>query len=124
MLVHYTDNQAAAKILEKGSRKVALHDMDVKVHLACQENGIVLLPVWKRRNQEEMVVVDCGSRGPWNRMEEFQMDFDTMASICETQDFTIDAMAKRLNTMCKKYFSKAAEVEAAGHDFFAQEWGL
>ena len=71
-----------------------------------------------------MVVADRGSQGPWNGLEEFQLDFDTMADICQTQHFTIDDMATRLNTICKKYFSKAAEVEAAGHDFFAQEWGV
>ena len=49
-LIHFTDNQTAASILVKGSRKVALHDMAVKVHLACQENVIILHPVWKRRS--------------------------------------------------------------------------
>ena len=57
-LVHFTDNQAAASILVKVSRKVVLHDMAVRIHLACQENGISLHPTWKRRNQEEMVVAD------------------------------------------------------------------
>ena len=47
-----------------------------------------------------------------------------MAGIMESQEFTIDAMATRLNNICACYFSKAAEVEAAGQDFFAQEWGV
>ena len=119
-LIHFTDNQAAASILVKGSRIRALHDMAVKVHLACQENGILLHPVCNRRSEQEMVVADRGSRGPWNGVEEFQLDFDMMADICQTQVFTIHAMATRL----KNYFSKAAEVEAAGQDFFAQEWGV
>ena len=67
--------------------------------------------------------MDPGSHGPWNGLEEFQLDFEIMADICKTQVFTLDAMATRLNTVCRRYFSKAAEVEAAGQDFFAQKWG-
>ena len=88
--------------------------LTVKVHLACQENGILLHPVWKGQSEKEMVVVDRGSRGPCNGLEEFQLDFNTMADICQSQFFTFDTMATRLNRVCKKYFSKAAEVEAAG----------
>ena len=46
-----------------------------------------------------------------------------MSAILETQNFTIDAFATRLNRICHRYFSKAAEVEAVGTNFFAQEWG-
>ena len=44
-------------------------------------------------------MADRGSRGPWNGLEEFQLDFDTMADICLTQVFTLDAMATRLNVV-------------------------
>ena len=123
-LVHYTDNQAAASILVKGSRKVDLHNMAVQVYLACQAKGITLQPIWKRRNQEEMVVADMGSRGPWDHLSEFQLDFVTMRDILATQEFTLDAMASRLNAIVPRYFSRAMEVEALGHIFFAQEWGV
>ncbi len=70
-----------------------------------------------------MVVADLGSRGPWCGLEEFQLDFETMATILHTQHFTINAFTTRLNRICPRYFSKAAEVEALGTNFFAQEWG-
>lgn len=69
-------------------------------------------------------MADRGSRGPWIGLEEFQLYFATMAKIVKTQDFTLDAMATRLNRICLHYFSKAAEVEAEGQDFFRQEWGM
>ena len=69
-------------------------------------------------------MADRGSRGPWNGLEEFQLDFDSMVEICSSQNFTIDAMATRLNRICLRYFSKSAEVEAEGQNFFAQEWGM
>merc|ERR1712239_36895 len=84
-LVHYSDNQAAVSILQKGSRVPALHNMAVEVFLACKERAIILHPAWKRRNEEEMVVADLGSRGPWCGLEEFQLDVDTMATILQTQ---------------------------------------
>ena len=67
---------------------------------------------------------DLDSRGPWDYFGEFQLDFLTMQDILESQEFTMDAMATRLKAIVPRYFSKAAEVEAAGQDFFAQEWGV
>ena len=122
-LVHFSDNMATVSILKKGSRVPALHNMAVDIFLACKAKGITLHPAWKRRSEEEMVVADRGSRGPWCGLEEFQLDFSTMSSILETQHFTLDAFATRLNRICLRYFSKAAEVEAVGQDFFSQEWG-
>ncbi len=80
-MVHFSDNMAAVSILKKGSRVQALQAMAVEIFLACKANGISLHLDWKRRSEEEMLVADRGSRGPWCGLEEFQLDLSTMASI-------------------------------------------
>lgn len=120
--MYFTDNQAAGSILRKGSRVQALHDLAVEIYLACQRQGFTLHLVWKRRSEEEMVVADRGSRGRWCGLKEFQLDFNTMAWVLERQEFTICVFATWLNRIVPRYYSKAAEVEAEGHNFFCQEW--
>ena len=61
---HAKVNQAMESIMRKGSRKPAIHQLCLKLFLACQQLSITLLPVWRRRSEAEMVVADRGSRGP------------------------------------------------------------
>ena len=111
-LLHLTDNQGAASILAKGSRVEAIHNMAVEVFLACQKLEISLHTQWRRRSEEEMVVADRGSRGPWCGVEEFQLDFNTCAWLVATFNFTIDAFATKLN---RKLIQRRAQGVAVFH---------
>ena len=50
VVCHYTDSQAMASIVTKGSRNEKLHPMVVDVSLALRKYGIKVEAVWKSRD--------------------------------------------------------------------------
>ena len=119
-IIHYCDNMGVASIMEKGSGKPILHHLARQIQIACRNLKIMLTVQWKSRNDEVMVQVDLGSRGPWLLLEDFKLDSLTMDFIKTRYTFSVDAMASYRTRVVPRYFGVAFELEAEAIDFFAQ----
>ena len=106
--------------MAKGSLKVHLQRLAREILVACRSNFIQLTVQWKSREEEMMVAVDLGLRGPWLLLEDFTLDAATFSFIFNLYNFTIDAMASYKTHCCVRYFSASYELEAIGTDFFSQ----
>ena len=60
-MAHYTDNQAVASILSKGSRNATLQPMVVGVALALRRYGIVMETMWRSREDSLIKWADLGN---------------------------------------------------------------
>ncbi len=65
--------------------------------------------------------MDKGSRGPWHNHDDFCLDFHSAQLVIE-RGITLDAFASFRNKLCEKYYSRGFEIEAAGQDFFQQQF--
>ena len=93
----YTDNQNIVHILNKGSRKIDLQQIFIKIANVCTLHNIVLLPQWVPR--EENVKADKISKS------------------------TIDRFVSDYNTKCKVFNSKYWCPGMTGINAFDQYWG-
>ena len=91
--MHFCDNKGVRAIMAKGSPKDHLHKLAREILVACRSNFIHLTGQWKSRNDEKIVAVDLGSRGPWLLLEDFTLDAASFSFIFSKYNFTIDAMA-------------------------------
>ena len=57
VVCHYTDSQAMASIVTKGSRNEKLHPMVVDVSLALRKHGVKVEAVWKSRDDGLIQVI-------------------------------------------------------------------
>ena len=76
---HYTDSQAMASIVTKGTRNVRLHPMVVDVSLALREYGIKVEAVWRSREDGLIQWADRGSRDFHD--DYVSLDFVTMQGV-------------------------------------------
>ena len=79
VVCHYTDSQAMASIVTKGSRNVRLHPMVVDVSLALRKYGIKVEAVWRSREDGLIQWADLGSRDFHD--DDISLDFVTMQGI-------------------------------------------
>ena len=116
---HYTDSQAMASVLTKGSRNTKLHPMVMEVALALRQYSIVMEAVWRSREDGMIQWADIGSRD--FHKDDISLDFDTMSEIYERfGDFDVDTFASASNTKGKRFFSRLLVPGSAGMDFFHQ----
>ena len=118
-VAHYTDSQAMAAIITKGSRNAKLHPMVVEVALALRRHGISMEAVWKSRDDGLIVWADLGSRD--FHLDDISLDFDTMSTIYSVfGDFEVDTFASASNTKGRRFFSRLEVPGSAGVNFFHQ----
>jgi hypothetical protein len=79
VVCHYTDSQAMASIVTKGTRNVRLHSMVVDVSLALREYGIKMEAVWRSREDGLIQWADRGSRDFHD--DDVSLDFVTMQGV-------------------------------------------
>ena len=79
VVCHYTDSQAMASIVTKGSRNVRLHPMVVDVSLALRKYGIKVEDVWRSREDGMIQWADRGSRDFHD--DDVSLDFVTMQGV-------------------------------------------
>ena len=96
-ILHYTDNQAAERIITFGSRNPVIQCMVHDIYYRCWEYSIQPAAKWKGREDEAMVWADLGSRGPWNPNQEFSLDHTSLQFILGSNPITIDTMATYKN---------------------------
>ena len=89
--------------------------------LKCKKFDIQLAAVWCSRNEEEMQLVDAGSRGPWFPAQEFSLEQKVIDMVRTNFNFTIDLVAAYKNRLADKYYSAPWEAESAGKNFFLQK---
>ena len=79
VVCHYTDSQAMASIVTKGTRNMRLHPMVVDVFLALREYGIKVEAVWRSREDGMIQWADRGSRDFHD--DDVSLDFVTMQGV-------------------------------------------
>lgn len=118
-VAHYTDSQAMASILTKGSRNTRLHPMVLEVALALRQYSITMEAVWRSREDGLIQWADLGSRD--FHKDDISLDFDTMSEIYRVfGDFDVDTFASASNTKGRRFFSRLEVPGSAGMDFFHQ----
>lgn len=114
----FTDNQAAAKIVEIGSMKFDLHILALEIFQTCVVNNIKLDIEWVPRSENEKA--DAISRfidtDDWQITEEF---FQTLE--IRWGPHTIDCFATYYNAKLARFFSRFWNPGAHGIDFFVQD---
>lgn len=113
----FTDNQAAAKIVEIGSMKLDLHSLAIRIFQYCALKNIKLEIEWIPRSDNEQA--DAISRiidlDDWQISEEF---FELIQN--KWGPHTIDCFATYYNTKLPKFYSRFWNPGAHGVDFFVQ----
>ena len=113
----FTDNQAAAKIVEVGSMKLDLHRLAIKIFQFCAKHRIQLDVQWIPRTDNEKA--DYISRlidiDDWQITQEFFQILDN-----QWGPHTVDCFANFYNAKLDRFFSRFWNPGASGVDFFVQ----
>ena len=119
-ILHLTDNQAVASIIERGSRKKHLQELVLEIFLGCRRKGINLSVEWRPREDPLIVLADLGSKS--FDPSSFSLDFSSFAQLLSyfAVQFDVDCCAEFWNRKAQTYFSKLPDPYAAGVNFFAQ----
>ena len=116
----YSDNQNIVHILNKGSRKIDLQQISIKIANVCTLHNIVLLPQWVPR--EENVKADKISKR--TNCDDWEIDEDVFTKLNNVWGpHTIDRFASDYNTKCKVFNSKYWCPGTTGINAFDQHWG-
>ena len=119
-IAHYTDSQAMARIISKGSRNPELQPMVMRAVLALRRFHIEVEAVWRSREEGIIKWADVGSREFYK--DDVELDFGTMSLIYRVfGDFDVDTFACRRTSKGRAFFSLRDSPYAAGVDFFHQE---
>ena len=114
----FTDNQAAAKIVEIGSMKFDLHRLAIEIFQSCMSKNIKLDIEWIPRSENEKA--DAISRfldtDDWQLSEEFFQMLENRWG-----PHTIDCFANYYNRKLARFFSRFWNPGACGIDFFVQD---
>jgi hypothetical protein len=122
-IAHYTDSQAMASIISKGSRNVRLQPLVVEAVLALRGAGIVMEAVWMSRESGVIEYADRGSRD--FHPDDISLDFDSMAEIYSSfGTFDIDTFATDSNKKAVQFFSRLDVPGSSGTNFFHQRWEI
>ena len=119
-VLHLTDNQAVASIVERGSKKKHLQDIVLQIFLSCRKKGIQLFVEWRPRDDPLLVLADLGSKS--FDSSSFSLDFNGFSQVINFAGrmFDVDCCAEFWNRKAVTYFSKIPDPYAAGINFFAQ----
>ena len=116
---HYTDSQAMASIVSKGSRNPKLQPMVMEAVLALRRHGITMVAAWRSRDEGVIVYADSGSRD--FHADDISLDEDTMKEIHrQFGSFDYDTFASASNKKGAQFYSKLDVPGSAGVDFFHQ----
>ena len=119
-VLHLTDNQAVASIVERGSKKKDLQEIILEIFLSCRRKGIELFVEWRPRDDPLLVLADLGSKS--FDSSSFSLDFCGFAQVLNFFGimFDVDCCAEFWNRKAPVYYSKIPDPYASGTNFFAQ----
>lgn len=119
-VAHYTDSQAMAIIVRKGSRNPKLQPMVMRAVLALRSHGIDMEAGWRSREDGLIVHADRGSRD--FHMDDISLDFSSMDEINTAFGLCdIDTFASATNKKAVRFFSRLDVHGNSGVDFFHQQ---
>ena len=115
----FTDNQAVASIVEKGSMKPELQNYALDIYKFCIENSISMDIEWVPRlqNQTADLISNIVDYDDWEVTTEF---FSKINS--KWGPFTVDRFANVKNHKVKRYNSRFWSPGTIGTDAFAYDW--
>ena len=120
-VVHFTDNQAVATIIDIGSRKPHLMQIALEIFFACKQKNIRLQVEWKPREHPWLQHADLGSKS--FDSSSYSLDFNSFMIILEffsEVSIDVDSMSNFWNRKCNVFYSKTEEWGCAGVNFFSQ----
>ena len=119
-ILHLTDSQSVASIVEIGSRKKHLQDIVLSIFMSCRRKNIELLVEWRPRENPLLVLADLGSKS--FDPSSFSLDVESFSFLSSFfgLKFEVDGFAEFWNRKADIYFSKLPDPYAAGVNFFAQ----
>ena len=116
---HRTDNQAAARILEFGSKVPELHDIALDIFLLCRQRNIRLVPEWVPREQNQRAdyyskLVDADD---WMLSPQVFKELDKVWGP-HTMDCFASHTTKQLHRFCSSWWNP----ECLAVDAFTLKW--
>ena len=116
-----TDSKNVYHFLKRGSRKREVQQTILAIKKWEAELGIRIIPIWKPRTTNELVMADIGSK-MYQSTDEWAIDHTTFQKIQKFAGMkvTIDAFATSANKMVDRFYSKYPQIGSLGLDFFAQ----
>ena len=116
-----TDSQNLYSFLKKGSRKLYIQKEILKVKKFEADMGVIIIPVWTFRDDENIKLADLGSKFE-KSTDEWSIDPQTYIDICNYFQAkpTVDCFATTLNRKCKRFFSKIPQEGSLGVNYFTQ----
>jgi hypothetical protein len=116
-----TDSKNVYHFLKRGSRKREVQQTILAIKRWEAELGIRIIPIWKPRTTNELVMADIGSK-MYQSTDEWAIDHKTFQKIQKFAGMrvTIDAFATSANKMVDRFYSKYPQIGSLGLDFFAQ----
>jgi hypothetical protein len=113
----YTDNQAAAKIVEIGSMKPDLHALAIKIFRFCASKHVNLEIEWipRSENQQADAISKLIDLDDWQISNEFFLTLDQLWG-----PHTVDCLATYYNAKLPRFYSRFWNPGVEGVDFFAQ----
>ena len=131
-VIAVVDNEAVAKILEKGSGLSELRALADYFFLYCLVHGLMVFAVWQRRDTQIMVTCDTGSRivdsCAYSAHPDLFWKANEIACRCWGHGFTFDRFAspsqvQPLDVSWKLPFaSRFVSAFSSGTDALAQWW--
>ena len=103
-----TDSQNLYSFLKKGSRKLYIQKEILKVKKFEADMGVIIIPVWTFRDDENIKLADLGSKFE-KSTDEWSIDPQTYIDICNYFQAkpTVDCFATTLNRKCKRFLAKS-----------------
>lgn len=116
----FTDNQAAARIVEVGSMKLELHRMARRIFKICLQAGIYLDIQWIPRtlNQQADYVSRLIDADDWQTTSHLFSSLNARWG-----PHCVDSFANHYNHKLPRFFSRFWNSNTAGVDFFIQPLG-
>ena len=115
----HTDNCAAAIIVKKGSNKLLLQNLAIKVYNLCREKEIALTVTWISRKHNERADEICKSVD----YDDWQITSLLIQFIYKNWDyFSIDLFADNLNAKCTRFCSRYWCPNTLKVNAFSLDW--
>ena len=122
VLRYGNDNYAAVRAAAFGSTKERCHEVAKRINDLCDEYGITLEVVWRRRNTEEIVL--CDKLSKTFDLGEYRLEkFSFWALEQEFGPWEVDWFASAWSQRLPRFAARFWTVGAAWTDAFTQDWG-
>jgi hypothetical protein len=119
VILWITDNQCVFSYLSKGSKVPKIQRLLISIKDAEYEAGVVILPKWVPRTDQNIVIADLGSK-LHTSSDEYGIDHFSFLFLQERfhLTFTVDGFASKFNKRTSIFFSLIPQTGSQGVNFF------